>query len=219
MLGVVFMAIVVSLLAGHYFLVERPRRLLRQATTGPRPLPVRDVVSRLPAGVFLQPTFTWSQVRSGGEVEIGVHPMLLSLVGPSRRLETRPVGEHVNRGDPLFTLEGCGRELTVRSPIAGRVIAANAPAPSDTTWQSRSDHTCLVGPDDLQSDIPLWMVGQSAVDWTKAQYGRIRDHLLARAAHPDTGLTLADGGELPEGALSSMDPEDWAAFERVFLSR
>lgn len=219
MLGVAFALIVVTLLAGHHFMVERPRRLARQATTGPRPVPVRDVVSRLPAGVFLQPTFTWSQVRTGGDVEIGVHPMLLSLVGPSRSLETRGAGEHVSRGDPLFTLEEAGRELTVRSPIAGRVIAANATPPSGTTWQAMSDRTCLLEPDDLQSEIPAWMVGESAVDWSRTQYARIRDHLLARAAHPDTGLALADGGELPEGALAVMDPEDWIAFEGEFLTR
>ncbi|MCK5482717.1 MAG: hypothetical protein KAJ13_03410 [Gemmatimonadetes bacterium] len=114
MLGVVFFVSVVAVLTGHYLLVERPRRIAGESVMGPRALPLRDLVSRLPAGVFLQPTFTWGQVRPGGDVEIGVHPLLLSLVGPDPELEIRSAGEHVNKGDPLMTV-GSGERLEERT--------------------------------------------------------------------------------------------------------
>jgi hypothetical protein len=62
------------------------------------------------------------------------------------------------------------------------------------------------------------MLGKPAVDWSRAQYGRIRDHLLERTADPATGLALADGGELPVGALNQLDAAAWADFEDEFLS-
>ena len=103
MLAAVFFVIVLALLTGHYFLVERPRRLSDASAAGPLALPLRELITRLPAGIFLQPTFTWGQVRSGGDVEIGVHPMLLSLLGPNPQVEMPSAGEHVEKGEPLMT--------------------------------------------------------------------------------------------------------------------
>lgn len=218
MLAAVFFAIVVALLTGHYFLVERPRRLAGASAAGPLALPLRELITRLPAGIFLQPTFTWGQVRPGGDVEIGVHPMLLSLLGPNPKLEMRSAGEHVEKGGPLMTIGSGERHLVVRSPIAGSIVMANATPPNDTGWQSRSGRTCLIQPERLSDEVPTWMIGKAAADWSRAQYGRIRDHLIERSADPQTGLALADGGELPVGALNQLDVADWADFENEFLS-
>jgi hypothetical protein len=218
MLATVFLVIVVTLLTGHYFLVERPRRLAAESANRPQALPLRQLVNRVPAGVFLQPTFTWGQVRSGGDVEIGVHPMLLSLLGPNLQMETRSAGEHVDKGDPLMTVGDGERHLVVRSPVAGSISMANAAPPVETEWQSQSDRTCVIQPESLSDEVPTWMLGQSAVDWSREQYGRIRDHLLARSADPQTGLALADGGELPVGALNQLDATEWADFEEEFLN-
>lgn len=218
MLAAVFFVLVVTLLTGHYFLIERPRRIAKESTAGPLAMPLRELISRLPAGVFLQPTFTWGHVRPGGEVEVGVHPLLLSLVGPDPEVETRRAGEHVAKGDPLMVVGTGERRLVVRSPIAGSVARANVSSPAETDWQGRSETTCLIQAERLSDEVPTWMLGEAAVDWTRSQYGRIRDHLLHRSADPATGLALADGGELPVGALSQFGEDDWAEFEREFLS-
>ncbi|MBT8461140.1 MAG: hypothetical protein KJO44_01365 [Gemmatimonadetes bacterium] len=218
MLAAVFFVLVVALLTGHYFLIERPRRIAAELSAPLRALPVRELINRVPAGVFLQPTFTWGQVRSGGDVEVGVHPMLLSLLGPDAELEMRSAGERVGKGEPLMTIGSGKRRLVVRSPISGSIIMANAAPSGATGWQIRSDRTCLIEPDDLSEEVPTWMLGKPAVDWSRAQYGRIRDHLLERTADPATGLALADGGELPVGALNQLDATAWSDFEDEFLS-
>lgn len=218
MLATVFLVIVVALLTGHYFLVERPRRLAAVSANRPQALPLRQLVNRVPAGVFLQPTFTWGQLRSGGDVEIGVHPMLLSLLGPSVEMHTRSAGERVDKGDPLMTVGSAERHFLVRSPVAGSITVANSAPPVETEWQSRSDRTCVIQPENLSDEVPSWMLGQTAIDWSREQYGRIRDHLLERSADPQTGLALADGGELPVGALNQLDAADWLEFEEEFLN-
>jgi hypothetical protein len=218
MLGAVFFALVVTLLAGHYFFIERPRRVARESTQGPLAVPLRELIGRLPAGVFLQPTFTWGQVRPGGDVEIGVHPLLLSLVGPDPEVEMRTAGEHVDKGDPLMVVGQGERRLVVRSPLAGSINSVKATTPAETQWQRRSERTCVIQPERLSEEIPNWMLGKTAIDWTQTQYGLIRDHLLTRSADPRAGMALADGGELPVGALNQLDAADWAGFEDVFLS-
>lgn len=218
MLAAVFFVLVVALLTGHYFLIERPRRIAVESSAPLRALPVRELINGVPAGVFLQPTFTWGQVRAGGDVEVGVHPMLLSLLGPDAELEMRGAGERVGKGEPLMTIGKGERRLVVRSPISGSISMANATPSGATGWQIRSDRTCLIEPENLSVEVPTWMLGKPAVDWSRAQYGRIRDHLLERTADPATGLALADGGELPVGALNQLDTAAWADFEDQFLS-
>ncbi len=218
MLAAVFFLLVVALLTGHYFLIERPRRIAAESSAPLSALPVRELINGVPAGVFLQPTFTWGQVRSGGDVEVGVHPMLLSLLGPDAELEMRRAGERVRKGEPLMTIGNGERRLVVRSPISGSISMANATPSGATGWQIRSDRTCLIEPENLSVEVPTWMLGKPAVDWSRAQYGRIRDHLLETTADPATGLALADGGELPVGALNQLDAAAWADFEDEFLS-
>lgn len=218
MLAAVFFMLVVAVLTGHYFLVERPRRLALETSAAALPIPLRDLVNRVPGGLFLQPTFTWSRIHPDGALEVGVHPMLLSLVGPECELETRSTGTHVDPGDPLITVSSEERRLVVRSPVAGTVSMANASPADPTGWQGRADRTCLIQPDRLAASVPTWMLGQAAVDWSQTQYGRIRDHLLESSADPRTGLALADGGELPVGALKQLDPAGWADFEARFLA-
>lgn len=218
MLAAVFFLLVVALLTGHYFLIERPRRIAAESSAPLSALPVRELINGVPAGVFLQPTFTWGQVRSGGDVEVGVHPMLLSLLGPDAELEMRRAGERVRKGEPLMTIGNRERRLVVRSPISGSISMANATPSGATGWQIRSDRTCLIEPENLSVEVPTWMLGKPAVDWSRAQYGRIRDHLLETTADPATGLALADGGELPVGALNQLDAAAWADFEDEFLS-
>ena len=218
MLGAVFFVVVVVLLSGHYVLVERPRRVAGANARGPLAMPLRDLVARLPAGVFLQPGFTWAQVRSSGDVHVGVHPMLLSLIGHDPDVEMRAAGEHVDKGDPLVTLRSGERQLVVRSPVAGRITASGGRAPQDTVWQARSEKTCVIRPEGLSDELPGWLIGKAAADWSRAQYGQIRDYLMSRSADPEAGLALADGGELPIGVLAQVDDSDWADFERMFLT-
>jgi hypothetical protein len=144
--------------------------------------------------------------------------MLLSLLGSNPQVEMPSAGEHVEKGGPLMTVGSGERHLVVRSPIAGSISMANATPPIDTGWQSRSGRTCLIQPERLYEEVPTWMIGKTAVDWSRAQYGRIRDHLIERSADPQTGLALADGGELPIGALNQLSAADWADFEDEFLS-
>lgn len=217
MLGAVFFVTVVLLLTGHYYFVERPRRIAEGETAGPPAVPLRDLVSGLPAGVFLQPGFTWAAVRSSGDLQVGVHPLLLSLIGNDPELETRRAGEQVRKGDPLVTLRSGDRRLVVRSPISGRVKASSLRPPRDTVWQARSEGTCLIRPEGLDTELPTWMIGQTAIDWSRGQYGKIRDFVMSRSVHPEAGLALADGGELPVGVLTQIESPDWAEFEETFL--
>lgn len=225
MLAAAFFVTVVVALAAYHVLIERPRRvasreLQRRAPAGPARL--EDIVGPVPGGVFLQNGFTWSRVVPDGAVEVGVHPMLVGLIGDKPEMVLADPGGRVERGQPFMKIGQGDRVLQLRAPVTGRITARNHYPRTDAQWDdlSGSGEAWLyrVAPDDLARDVPSWMIGTQAADWTRNRYERIREHLQYAAAHGDTGLALADGGEVPFGALGELEPAAWLNFEELFLS-
>ncbi len=224
MLAAAFFVTVCVALAAHHVLIERPRRAASreiERRTRPGPARLEDVMGALPGGVFLQNGFTWSRVTPDGAVEVGVHPMLIGLVGRDPELDLEIPGTRVERGHPFVRLGVGDRALSVRAPLSGRITARNRWPRRDATWEGTRvrDGSWLyrIEPDDLAREVPTWMIGDRAADWTRNRYERIREHLQHAVADGTTGLALADGGEVPFGALHELPAEAWESFETKFL--
>lgn len=184
--------------------------------------PLPAVKQRMPAGIFLQPTFTWSRFGSAGEAYVGVHPLLVSLVGDACQFETLEAGEHVGKGAPLVKLVQGGRKLTVRSPIAGRVEHVNRAVTGEAQWRDLEENNggwlYRILPDRVAEAAPGWLSGEKAAEWTRAQYWALRGFLHDTLADGHLGFVMADGGELPVGILEDMDESVWAGLETRFLT-
>jgi glycine cleavage system H protein len=214
---------ILGFLALDHFVLRPRRRIAEAADAAPLGLvPVTPAIDTMPAGVFLQPTYTWSRVLLDGDLVLGVHPLLFGLVGGPLQVETLRNGDRVEKGAPLVRLKLNDRRLTVRSPIAGTVTDVNQAPATRPEWNgvSGADGGWLyrLRPDRLAHEIPFWMIADQARDWTRRQYDRIREHLLAAAGGGEVGVTMTDGGDLPVGILGHLDAEVWDAFERRFLA-
>jgi glycine cleavage system H lipoate-binding protein len=225
MLAAAFLVTVVVALGGYHLLVERPRRIQLEAQLGgvrAGPVPLTDWVASVPDGVFLQNGFTWSRVVPDGTVEVGVHPMLPGLIGDQTRYSLAETGRHFDRGDPILEIGTGERSARVRAPLSGRITARNRfvsgplsnrePDSVDTAWLYR------IQPDDLAQEVASWMIGTPATEWAQDRYGRIREYLQRAVADGEAGLALADGGEVPVGALAGLDARAWSEFETRFLT-
>jgi glycine cleavage system H lipoate-binding protein len=174
------------------------------------------------AGVFLQPTYTWGSLGPLGDFYLGVHPMLLGLVGPPCELECRQPGEHIAAGDALVTIGRAGRHLTVRSPVAARVDRVNHKAIREAQSREANGHKGAwlyrVRPERLDQEATAWLTGAAAAEWTRRQYHELRAFLQDSVAESHLGVTMADGGELPAGILGELDQAVWSDLEQRFLS-
>lgn len=223
MLTLVFVLTAVAAVTAHHFLVVRPRqRRLAGGVSVPfgKPVPLSAAMERLPRGVFLQPTYTWSQIDASGDLMVGVHPMMLGLVGAPYELELRVDGGTVRKGAPLFRIGKGDRCLTLRSPVTGKIVETKGILKGDK-WERLAagvdEWLCRIEPEHVAEEIGAWMIADRALEWTKRQYGEIREHLLRVGAGKELSLTLADGGEVPVGVLAELDGEEWEAFEDAFL--
>lgn len=183
-------------------------------------LPEPAAQQQVPADVYLQPTFTWSRIGEWGTICVGVHPMLLRLIGTSGEVELRKSGERVAKGDPLVRLWRAGRHLTVRSPIAGRLVRVNRRV-SESPWHGEEGGApwlYQLRPERASEETPTWFKGAGALEWTRRQYDEIRAYLQSTLSAGHLGAVMADGGELPAGILSEGDQGVWTGLEDRFLT-
>ena len=207
---------IVALVAVDYFWVSKRLAPALQAEAGriPPPLLKDDAI---PAGVFLQPGWTWSRLGEWGEVYVGLHPMLTALVGTPLELECVAPGTAVHRGEAMLRFGSHGRRLTVRSPVDGRVELVNYPPVGGAAWPEAHapEATWLyrIYPDRIADEMRNWMSGDAAGEWTRKRYADLREYVLGAVKDRHLGTVMADGGELPAGVLGEMDDAVWAGLD------
>ncbi len=223
MLTALFVIAALTLIVAYHFLVERPRqrRQLTRALADSALGPPAALLERLPRGVFLQPTFTWSEIDTNGELKIGVHPLLLGLIGKPYEVEVL-ARETVRKGAPLIRITQGDRALMLRSPVSGEVgeVRERHPIPATDELASAGGDAwvCRIKAPEFAAEVRSWMIAEAAIEWTRRQYARIRDHLLAVSATAELGVMAADGGEIPVGILSRLDESEWRKLEEAVLS-
>jgi len=208
------------LVGADYAMVRRHQRQQARARAhAPPPEPLRAATEAIPPGIFLQPSYTWSRVGEWGEIYVGVHPMLLGLIGTPLEVDFRAVGAQVTRGEPLALVGRGSRRLTVHAPVSGRVDRVNRPALAGKTgWRGVDAATgpwlYRILPDRIADEMGAWLSGDAAARWTRESYQRLRAYLTDQVAHSDLGVAMADGGELPVGILADMDDPVWQGLDQ-----
>lgn len=222
MLTGLFFIIVVTGLALHYFLNERvPRGVDQSGVPVPQAIPLAETVENLPDSIFLQDSFTWTRPRKNGEIFLGLHPMITSLLGVSHSLELLSDDAEIKRGGPLLRIRQGNRQLQVFSPVDGLIVEANTDYRPQPGWTGTTMRGGIwvyrIEPGNLEEERSLWLSGEDASTWAYSRYRAIRDFLQEADQHHEVGLAAADGGEMPAGVLSEMDDPVWEAFQDSFL--
>jgi len=222
MVAVLVIVTVLALISLDYFWLRHRRE--RQATESRVKLrPLMEAVSRLPEGVFLQPTYTWSRLEANGEVFLGVHPLLFGLVGPPYRIDVRAEGDRIESRDELARIRRGDRRLIVRSPLSGRIAQVNPALAGEGEWggfdSDAGGWLYRLVPDRVAEEVPRWMVAERAAEWTRAQYARLREYLFGVQHAGELGLAMTDGGDMPVGILASLDAAAWDGVQKDFLDQ
>jgi glycine cleavage system H protein len=186
----------------------------RAATPRPLVAPVR-----VPRGVFFAPSHTWLSLLPSGRAWLGVDDFVVRLLEHPRARLLAPAGTAVERGDPLFALEDGEHRLTVRSPIAGRLVAVNPALARQPALPERAP-LCETWAYEIQperaADLKSLLLGEEVTRWMAEEFRRLRD-VLAGADPALSPAMLQDGGPPIAGAMKHVAPEVWVRFEHEFL--
>ena len=217
---VIFVALfIIAMLALDYYVI-RPRQQEKQAeemTIGEL-LPLSRMLRNIPAGVFLQSAFTWTKLQDDGTLKVGIHPLILGLIGPPYEVELLQSKEVVQHEDPLLRVRKNGRTMTLKSPVEGEILDYNQALVGETDWEHLNmSWLYKIRPKNVTAEMKTWQYSEDAGEWMDERYRQVKSFLFEKAAPTEAGVTLADGGDVPMGILSELDDETWNEFQQKFI--
>ncbi len=214
---VVLLVILTFIVGGtiDYF-IERKKKNTMTSPVEVNSLSLAKIMNMLPAGVFVQPSLTWSKIQDSGNLMLGVHPMLIGLIGGSDTIETRQKGEHVKKGETLIKLENGAKELHVKSPVTGAIASVNSDLNASSWEKFSTSWVYNIKPENISSELSNWFIGEKASEWVNEKFQQIKNFFVQSLPRKQMGMTMADGGEVPVGVLQEFDKETWQAFEARF---
>jgi glycine cleavage system H protein len=169
---------------------------------------------RLATGVATSPYHSWARLTSS-EAKVGADDLTQAVLGPIERVELPIVGDHVERGQPLFRLRHGQRSVDVRSPVSGEVVDTNRrllrtpglvnQEPYASGWAVR------MRTDRRPNGQRGLFRGKDARAWFRLEV----DRLLA-ALTPGVPA-LPDGGVISQQLHLQIDDDSWDRMRRSFF--
>lgn len=196
----------------------------RKAQPAAAKVPVRKGHERfvIPRGYFFSPKHAWLEILNTGNARVGIDDFVQKIVGSIESVRLVPERVAVKRGEPILTLKQNGRELSIPSPISGKVLAVNqvlARSPELLTQDPYlAGWIATIQPENLSAEVKLMSVAEEAAAWLRQEVARFRDFINARTPQLAAGATMLDGGVPVLGALQGADSAVWKEFEQEFLS-
>ncbi|HEY3446691.1 MAG TPA: hypothetical protein VGK67_10025 [Myxococcales bacterium] len=151
------------------------------------------------------PGHTWLK-QSGERMRVGLDDLALRLLPNVASVKGAEAGRSVAAGETLFVLRLGSVEVSIPSPINGKVTAANDDGASDLkkNWLVE-----LEPAGDAYKSLPR---GEAAREWLTSEAGR-----LVGFAERELGLAAADGGEVSIHSVDSVPADKWNALLKDFL--
>ncbi len=175
---------------------------------------------RIPEGIFFARSHTWLNLFPSGKIRLGVDDFVGTLMeNPKIEFALKP-GDRVEKGDPLLTLEEGDRRITIRSPLAGEIIALNenlVKSPGIMREKLFSDGWAYsIRPRRLE-ELRSMLIGEESRSWMFNEFGRLRDLLAGVSPASLAPAALQDGGAPAPGLLKYLDRGKLQEFEEQFL--
>jgi glycine cleavage system H lipoate-binding protein len=200
------------------YLIQRKKKIGLAAKPTAASTALSRVFKMLPEGVFLQPTFTWSKILDSGNLLLGIHPVLLGIIGDLDEIELLPKDEGIKKGESFVRLRKDKKVVCVKSPVKGKITAINSTVVEHPTWENLSQNWIYcIQPADVASQIKNWFIAGAAREWMEKKYAQFKRFFVNALPQTDLGITMADGGDIPVGILSHFDAATWKNFEKEFI--
>ena len=175
---------------------------------------------RAPLDIFLSKGHTWAQKSDSGLIKVGIDEFVLNALGKVAIIKTAEVGQSVKKGDVLFESSVDNKNLTFRSPVHGTVKFINPIILNKKiTDPYGDDWGLLLASEDFSEVKDSMITGANIKKFLRDEFSRLKDFLHSHTLKPElAGATMYDGGNVVEGAVSSITAQGLDEFEKDFLT-
>jgi len=173
----------------------------------------------VPGDIFISKGHTWAKKNEYGLIKIGIDDFVLKSLGNFSVSGVAEPGTTVKKGEVIFEGTSNGHNFRFRSPLDGEVKFTNPNIlerkiedPYGDDWS-----ILMIAPEYEIEKYQLFS-GDEVKTWMKKEFKRLREFLGAHTVRPElAGVTMQDGGNIVEGALSLVSDEGVKDFENEFL--
>lgn len=142
---------------------------------------------------------TWVKPQEDGTVAIGLDEFADHLIGRPDSVKFTEIGGEIELNQTAWRMKKNGKEISVRAPIEGTVIATGGP---EEGWYLKLRPRLDVrNPKTLRHLLR----GPEVYGWLSRELERLQLQLRA----PDAAPTLADGGVLMPDLMDAIPQADW----------
>ncbi len=142
---------------------------------------------------------TWVQPAEDGTVTVGLDELAVHLIGDPDSVQLPEIGYELDVNQTAWRMKKNGKEIPVRSPIEGQVVAVGGP----------SEGWFLKIRPRLETKNPMTfrhlLRGPEVHGWVSRELERLQLQLRA----PNTPPALADGGALVPDLMNAVPEADW----------
>jgi glycine cleavage system H lipoate-binding protein/ABC-type phosphate transport system substrate-binding protein len=178
----------------------------------------------VPKGLYFAKTHTWAFMEQNGIVKVGIDDFLQHITGPLTRIKMLQTGGNVKKGEKIVSIIQNGKQLNLYSPVSGTIVEQNKSLESDASKLNSAPYTdgwiYRIEPTNWLRENQLLFMAEKHKLYIRNEFIRLKD-FLAVALKEDMGkygqIVLQDGGELRDGVLSNLGPEEWEDFQTKFI--
>jgi len=166
-------------------------------------LPPRGIAHDLglhyPDDRFYHRGHTWVRPEADGTLTIGLDELAGHLIGNPDSVQLPEIGREVELNETAWRMKKNGREIRVRAPLEGTIVATGGPAEG---WYLKIRPR--LDPNDAKTKRHL-LRGPEVDGWLSREMDRLQIQLRP----PNTAPSLADGGTLLPNLMDSVPQADW----------
>ncbi len=172
-----------------------------------------------PLEIYLSAGHTWAKALKEGLVRIGIDDFAAKALGRVHLTSLVSEGAAVKQGEPVLAGKIHGKSVYFRSPIDGKVISVNKTLSEKAVENPYGEDWGIeIEASNLAENAKNLKSGTQVSNWLKEEFTRLKDFLSVNTANAElAGLTMADGGNVAEGAVSNLNEEAVKSFENDFL--
>jgi glycine cleavage system H protein len=173
-----------------------------------------------PFELFLSKGHTWAQRNESGLIKVGIDEFILKALGKVTLIKTAEAGQSVKKGDILFEGTVNNKVLNFRSPVEGTVKFINPNILNKRiTDPYGDDWGLLLAANNFAEEKNTLFTGNDLKSFLNKEFSRLKDFLHSHTLRPElAGATMLDGGNVVEGAVSSISEKGIEEFEKDFLN-
>jgi glycine cleavage system H protein len=183
-------------------------------------------ILNIPQGLFYSKNHTWTHLEKSGSAKVGLDDLLVHFTGEVKINYVKNPDEMLEKGEILAEITKNGKLLRIHSPISGKFILPNSLLDEYPELMNEDPYgrgwICKIQPVNWKEETKSYFLAEEAITWSAKELVRLKDFLarsIGKYSSEPSMVTLQDGGEISDQALSLMPEETWQEFQQEFLDQ